>query len=152
MRFAFLQLIFLFFLLLGTFLPEQSALAQNQPDPCLNSQFGCLEVIGDLLGINNQPIDKYVEGETAPTVKLINRIVKIVTGLVVIMGVIGVVVAGYLYMTAGGNGARLTTSKAMIASALFGIALALTSWIILNTISSQFTSQVQDPKQLLPRK
>lgn len=64
---------------------------------------------------------------------------------VVGLGLIMIVIGGYFYMTAGGDAGRIGTAKTFIGMALLGIILALTAYLLLNTISSQFTD-VQEPK------
>ncbi len=78
-------------------------------------------------------------------VAYINKIFQLFMALIVVAGVIAVVVGGYLYMTAGGNGGQVETAKTWIKSALFGIVLALASYLILNTINPQLASELQNP-------
>lgn len=88
-------------------------------------------------------IDEFVQknkGESLST--MMNILINIFIGLIIIIGAISVVIGGYLYMTAGGNADGVQKAKQWIGSALLGIALALTAWIILNTISPQFTTEL----------
>lgn len=86
---------------------------------------------------------------SAPLVSVFVYLSQIITGLIIAAAVIIVVVAGYMYMTAGGDGSKVETAKTMIKAALLGIILALGAILILRTISPQFTP-TEDPKLLLP--
>ena len=66
---------------------------------------------------------------------LANLIIAAIVGL----GLIMVVVGGYLYMTAGGAADRIQTAKKVIGAALLGIIIALLSFVILNTINPTIT-------------
>lgn len=115
------------------------------PTPC---PWGIFEM--PLPGIDSPDICKFVEGDT-PTITLIQSIVKFITAVIVAVGLISVIVGGFIYMTAGGSAERVGLAKTVIISALLGIVLALTSWLILNTISPKFTSDVKDLKELIPQ-
>ncbi len=96
-------------------------------DSCV---FGLLEM--PFPGWEGQCVDKI--SFSSFTQKLFNFIVAFIVGI----GLIAVVAGGYFYMTAGGNAAQVGTAKAIISSALLGIVLALTAYIVLNTVSPQF--------------
>jgi len=65
--------------------------------------------------------------------------------LTVAAGIVMVVIGGYVYMTAGGSAERIGRAKSIVGMAILGIALALTGFIILNTISPQFAADVEEP-------
>jgi len=73
-----------------------------------------------------------------------------IIALTVASGMVMVVAGGYVYMTAGGSAARIGTAKSFIGMALLGIALALTAYVILDTVSSQFASDVVEPELSTP--
>lgn len=56
-------------------------------------------------------------------------------GLTVAVAIIAVVAGGYFYMTAGGDGSKVELAKKTISAALIGVVLALTTYLILNTIN-----------------
>ena len=66
---------------------------------------------------------------------LANLIIAAIVGL----GLIMIVIGGYLYMTAGGAADRIQTAKKVIGAALLGIIIALLSFVILNTINPGIT-------------
>lgn len=66
----------------------------------------------------------------------INFLVVLATGAVVMAAAIVIVWGGYLYMTAGGNAEQVQRAKSWITAALLGIIIALTAYVILNTINS----------------
>jgi len=81
----------------------------------------------------NTSIDDLVKGwGLAHYIALIANyliVITIIAGLMIVVG------AGYIYMTAGGNGKQVETAKTWIISAVLGIALALTAAILLSTIN-----------------
>lgn len=116
----------------------------QQEDPC-DSDFGCFEVglPGDPDLQAKKPIDTFVSGGT-PLIRFMRIIINFVTAAVVAIGIITVVVAGYIYMTARGDAGQVGLAKQFLSAALLGIFLALTSYLVLNTISPQFTD-VKEP-------
>ncbi|MEX1997370.1 MAG: hypothetical protein WEA04_01705 [Candidatus Andersenbacteria bacterium] len=101
------------------------------------------------------PINEKVSGDicaylannqSTPFLSTVKVIVNFLTAIVVAIGLIMVVAAGYVYMTAGGDASKVGKAKTMIQAALFGIALALTAFLVLNTISPQFASEVKEPE------
>jgi hypothetical protein len=94
-------------------------------------------------GLFGGSIDDFI-GRPNPLTQFMGRIINIVTGLVIVIGVISIVIGGYLYITAGGSADRTKQAKVWIGSALLAIVLALAAWVILNTLSPQFVPQA-DP-------
>lgn len=96
-------------------------------------------------GLLKGSIEKFIDdNKDASLVVFIGLIINIITGLIIVVGVISIVIGGYLYMTAGGDAGRVSQAKVWISSALVGIILALTAYLILNTLSPQFVPE-QDP-------
>ena len=118
--------------------------AQAAPFGNFETDFGILRC-GTGPGGESQgcSIDTWAKG--AGLVGFIDLAIKLVTAVVVAVGLITFVVAGYVYMTAGGSAQRIGTAKTLMGAALLGIILAITAQLILNTISPQFASQVQEP-------
>lgn len=116
--------------------------------PCPSpGTFGCFEVglPGDSQLAAGQSIDSFAN-QDEPILSFINTAVNVVVAILVIIGVISIVVAGYIYMTAGGNANQVGTAKDIIKSALLGIVIALTSVIILNTINKFLGSGAKEPE------
>lgn len=141
------QLPRLFLLVYLTFMLGTVALIPTgwaQPTDPLVCKFGKFEVL-----LGKQCIDQVI-GDT-PTaqqkgiVKTIDFVIKLVLGTVVGLGLIMVVVGGYVYMTAGGNAQRIGAAKTIIGAAILGIVLALVAQLLLNTISPQFASDIRIP-------
>lgn len=107
---------------------------------CTDEAFGCFEV--PLPGITGS-IDEFAK--KTGLVGYVSTIINIITGIIIATALIIVVAAGYVYMTAGGDGGKVETAKAMIKAALLGIILALGAYLILNTISPQFASEIKEP-------
>lgn len=127
-------------LLFTVLAPAFPAKAQQQQQNC---DFGVFEA--RLPGITSEKICDLIGPNKTPLITYINAAVSFVTGLIVVVGIISVLVGGYFYMTAGGSAERVGMAKTIIGSALAGIVIAMVGWLILNTISPQFTSQVQEP-------
>ncbi len=73
-------------------------------------------------------------------VLILNEIANYLTAVIVAVGLVVITFGGYRYMTAGGDGNKISSAKTIIATALIGITLAMLAWLILNTISPQFTN------------
>jgi hypothetical protein len=123
--------IFLFALLVIMNFP----FAADAADPC--PRFGIFE--RPLPG--SPPCIDQVIDTRRPLTNYIGLIVNFLTALIVAVGVLMVVVGGYLYMTAGGSADRVQLGKGFIIAALTGIVLALTAWVILATLGPQFVEQ-----------
>lgn len=104
-------------------------------------------IFGDFLyrlpGITGT-IDRFVKNPN-PILRYMNIVITMVIAGIVAIGLISIVVAGYMYVTAGGNAQKVATAKSLIGAALLGIILALGAFLILNTIGTQFASNLQEP-------
>lgn len=107
-----------------------------------SSTFGNFEV--GLPGVTGS-IDTFVN-QDKPIVNFVGVAISAVIAVLVIIGVICIVIGGYVYMTAGGDASRVKLGKEMIVAALAGIFLALISVIILNTINSYLGTDAVEPK------
>lgn len=146
--------ILILILALSCMLVEFIPLARAQtpvpsPTSCEDEDFGCFEV-----GIPNTSIKEggsitaWIAGtQGTPIRSFIDIILIFFTGIIVATGLIMVVVGGYIYMMAGGDQSKITTAKTYITSALLGIILALIGWLVLSSISTQFTSDRQEPQK-----
>ncbi len=127
-----------------------SALYAQSPNPCPSpGTYGCFEVglPGSTKLQAGQSIESFVGGkDNKPILEFIGIAVNVVVALVVIIGVISIVVGGYIYMTAGGNASQVGTAKEVIKAALLGIVIALTSVVILNTINRFLGSDAIEPE------
>jgi hypothetical protein len=105
----------------------------------------CPSAFGDftfsLPGLPNS-IDELVQGGR-PIISYMNAIMSLMLGFIIALALISVAVGGYIYMTAGG-GDRLNLAKNIIVTALTGLVLALTAYLLLNTLGPQFTN-VEEP-------
>lgn len=89
-------------------------------------------------------IDSFVSGGK-PITSFVGLAVNAVIAVLVIIGVICIVIGGYVYMTAHGDASQVKLGKEMITAALAGIFLALISVIILNTINSYLGTDAVEP-------
>lgn len=111
---------------------------------CEGTTFGCFEV--GLPGISvGESIDDFAKGPT-PLLSFINFAVKAVIAILVIIGLLSIVIGGYIYMTAAGNGSQVKLAKEIIIAALAGIFLSLVSVIILTTVNKYLGSGAIEPK------
>lgn len=83
-------------------------------------------------------IGSYGTGTSAIT-KILAQLVIVVMALVLMAAAVGIVIGGYIYMTAGGSADRVQLAKTWIIAALLGITIALTAWVMLNIISPTLT-------------
>jgi len=104
-------------------------------------QFGNLEQ--PLPGVQETNIDRLVN-RTNPFLFYISLMFNFITALIVALAIIMVVIGGYTYMTAGGDGKKVESAKKIITAALLAIALALTAFLLLNVLGPQFTPS-RDP-------
>lgn len=90
-------------------------------------------------------------GETVcqPILTYVGALVKLILGFIIVIATITVVVAGYFYMTAGGNATQVAFAKTLLIAAISGVILAATAYVILNTVSPQFASELREPS--IPR-
>lgn len=76
----------------------------------------------------------------------INALYRYGTGVIVILAVIVMMIAGVIWITAGGKEERVADAKQWIAGSLMGLLIAFSSYIILNIINPALT--VLSPVQL----
>lgn len=75
--------------------------------------------------LGNDGDSKYCESTDGGngTIYILNLVVDIMMGLIGVLGVIGFVVVGIQYMTAGGNEAQMTKAKRRILEIVLGLVL-----------------------------
>lgn len=122
------------------------ALATPTPSGC---DWGKLEV--PLPGFEGKTVCDVVGPAPAPDAKpnkkmepmwtYVGSLYTFATQLITGLGLIMVIVGGYRYMTAGGSGDAVKSAKNIVTFALFGIVLALTSYVILQTVAPQFVGK-----------
>ncbi len=128
-------------------LPGYSLHAQTSaPCPSSASALGCFEVglPGSKTFTANQPVGAFLDTKT-PLKNLVNLVVTFALAILVIIGVITIVIGGYMYMTAAGNASQVQSAKEMIMSALLGIFIAFISVVLLNTINPFLGKNAVEP-------
>lgn len=105
--------------------------------------FGEFEAAGQLPAFDGKSIDQLADQDNA-AISFVGAIATFVTAGIVIIGVIAMIVAGYIYMTAAGDATRVSQAKTIVVSALLGIVLALAAYLILRTVSPTLVPMV-DP-------
>jgi cytochrome bd-type quinol oxidase subunit 2 len=68
---------------------------------------------------------------------LIN-ILNIFLALVALLAVLGMVIAGFMFITAGGSNERLESAKGWLTWSIVGVAVALIGYIVINFVASLF--------------
>jgi hypothetical protein len=76
-----------------------------------------------------------LENSTAPIIKYIKAIYNYSISLVGIIGAIMLMIGGFVWVTSGGNAAKVSQAKEFIGASIIGILLTLTSYLLLNAIN-----------------
>ncbi len=106
------------------------------------AQFGNFEAT--LPGLEGKSIDD-LAAEPKPILSYASIIINYTTAAIIAIGLISMIVGAFIYITAGGDNENVKKGKKFIISALSGIVLALTAWLILNTINPQLASGLKEP-------
>lgn len=106
------------------------------------AQFGNFEAA--LPGLEGKSIDT-LAAEPKPILNYASIIINYTTAAIIAIGLISMIIGAFIYMTAGGDNENVKKGKKFIISALSGIVLALTAWLILNTINPQLGSNLKEP-------
>lgn len=69
-------------------------------------------------------------------------------GTAVLLALAMIVLAGYLYMSAGGDAQRVTKAKDLFANAFIGLIILFSAVLILRTINPDLVSLPEDPAVL----
>jgi cysteine-rich repeat protein len=77
----------------------------------------------------------------------VGRIVDITLGLLATIAVVIIVYAGFLWMTAGGDSARIDESKSWMKNGAIGLAIILSSWAIVTFIINALLEATQDGEE-----
>ncbi len=70
----------------------------------------------------------------------ITAVYNVALAVVVLSAVLMVSIGGFMYLTSAGNTATMGTAKGIIFDAIIGLVLALSAWVLLNTINSDLTN------------
>lgn len=76
-------------------------------------------------------------GEPRPLVLVVGTIVRIFLGVLGIIFVILIIVAGFRWMTAGGNEENVKKASAQIKNAVIGLIIILAAWSLTNFVVNQ---------------
>lgn len=97
---------------------------------------------GSSVSLNYTPLENLpgFEGQSGDFATYFGNLYKLALWIVGISALFMLVVGGFLYLSSAGNTALLGTAKKTIYSALIGLAIALISWLLLNTINSDLTN------------
>lgn len=102
--------------------------------PCINPQTAVYDLLAPLPGQDGRPISSInVRGNNALGT-YINTIIRLVIGLSAVLAVLMIVRGGIEYITSELPGVK-GEGKSRITNAIVGLLIALSSWLILNTIN-----------------
>lgn len=73
---------------------------------------------------------------------LLSRLYVFGVGLAALAAFVVFIIGGIIYLTAGDNEGRVTRAKSFMKNAVFGLALALVSWLILFTINRDLVREL----------
>lgn len=124
----------------GGFTEKCSNLEIKKDGKCVCA-FGKFEALARILGSEDGDVCKWVQAnttagsESSALFSFVGAVMPYILGIIILSGVIMIVVAGYIYMTAGSNTQRVGLAKSMLIAAVVGIVLALSSYLILFTIN-----------------
>jgi len=118
----FIIVFFIFFFSVGAFLFVSDASAAGL-------QYTLLEKIPGLGNTNGSDLPGYILA-----------VYNVALAVVVLSAVLMVSVGGFMYLTSAGNTSAMGTAKGVIFDALIGLALALSAWVLLNTINPDLTT------------
>lgn len=115
-------------------------------EPCRSVSGGhCLNLAAVVPGL------EFLGGTPGDTGGLIARLYVFGLSLVGVSALIMIVFGGVIYMTAGDSQSRVNQAKALIGNAIFGLVLALISFLILFTINPDLvTKGFPTPKAITP--
>lgn len=87
---------------------------------------------------------------TSSVASTISQIYVWALGVAGILALAMMIFGGYIIMTAGGNGSQVSKGKEYITSAIIGLVILLTSFILLNTINPDLTNFTQAGSTIPP--
>ncbi|MEK7158797.1 MAG: hypothetical protein AAB733_04470 [Patescibacteria group bacterium] len=81
-------------------------------------------------------VPRVAEGEdqVGATAQVIINATNAALTFIGLLAMIGLIIAGFLYLTAGGNKERVDTAKGMIRNVIVGIALILLAFVVTNFV------------------
>lgn len=136
------KLLFIFISLIA--LPIAALAAINTSLPKISNPFDSLQV--KIPGMSRFADSQIIKDGAETTLK-VNWIAEYIMGvynyavsIIGVFAVLGIAIGGVIWLLAGGNPSRVSVGKDWIMSSLLGLTLALGSFIILNTISSDLVS------------
>ena len=100
-------------------------------------------VIQEGLGNFAQGVGSDLPTQTTDLGQTIGNIVKIFLGFLGILAVVLIIYAGFLWMTAGGDSAKVDKAKDYIKNAVIGIVIILAAYIITNFVITQVQTTIQ---------
>lgn len=74
------------------------------------------------------------EDQVGATAQVIINATNTALTFIGLLAMIGLIIAGFLYLTAGGNKERVDTAKGMIRNVIVGIALILLAFVVTNFV------------------
>ena len=96
-------------------------------------------------GLENTGLKQSLGGDTVNFQKLIGNIILVFLGFVGIIMVILIIYAGFLWMTAGGDSAKVDKAKKFIVNAVIGVVIIMMSYAITTYVIKAINTAVGAP-------
>jgi len=77
--------------------------------------------------------------DATPVAGILQNVLEFLLSIVGVLGIIGLVIAGFLYLSAAGNMRQTNLAKTMTVASLIGIIIALGALVIVSQLSKFFS-------------
>ena len=94
-------------------------------------------------GLTNAVAGTDLEGNTPNLPKAIGQIIQIFLGFLGVIAVVLIIYAGFMWMTAGGDTAKVDKARKYIINAIIGIVIIMASYIIASYVIEQVSSTLK---------
>jgi hypothetical protein len=119
-------------------------------DPAYGSYYGQIPFTPSVQ-IPGYTYDTNKPGSTYNIATYIKAIYNYGVGIVGILAAVGIMVGGFIWLTAGGNASKVGEAQAWIGSSISGLALVMFAYLILNTINPALVNfKISTVKQVAP--
>lgn len=106
--------------------------------PALAATGDGAEASTDIFGI--EKVEKDIPLGTTDFTKTITGIINVLLGLLGVVAVVIILIAGFKWMTAGGNDDKVTEARKMLFAGIIGLAIILSAWAIARFVLVQLGS------------
>ena len=86
------------------------------------------------MGFLAQDVHAGVMGDAPSVAELLLSVLKFLLNVSAVIAVLAIIVAGIIYMTAGGDSARISLAKSALTASVVGLGIVLTALVVVNMI------------------